>query len=114
MVQSSPVQHIAEACRTETANGYGLSIKDVHSQGERTVCPVRIFCGQGEGDFFKCERLHFWRNNLGFFEIYGVSTRIRGFEPVVRTYFGQGGRGSIFRDFVQATFMDGPLGSCSI
>jgi len=37
-----------------------------------------------------------------------VSTRVReeGVEPV-RTFCGQGGRGSIFRDFVRTSFMDG-------
>jgi len=29
-------------------------------------------------------------------------------EPV-RTFFGQGEKGSIFRDFVRASFMDGPF-----
>jgi len=41
--------------------------------------------------------------NFGFFEIYGMSERTRegerGIEPV-QTFFGQGKRGSIFRDFV--------------
>jgi len=30
-----------------------------------------------------------------------------GFESV-QTFFGQEGRGSIFRDFVRMSFMDGP------
>jgi len=45
--------------------------------------------------------------NFGFFEIYGVSARIRGVEPV-RTFFGQGGRGSSFHDFVRTSFIDDP------
>jgi len=47
----------------------------------------------------------FGAKNFGFFEIYDVSARTRkeGIEPM-RTR----GR-SIFRDFVQMSFMDGPL-----
>jgi len=42
-----------------------------------------------------------------FFEIYSVSarTRGRGVKPV-RTFCEQGGKGSIFRDFVRTSFMD--------
>jgi len=40
-----------------------------------------------------------------FSEIYGVPARGGGVEPV-RT---RGERGSIFRDYVQTSFMDGPL-----
>jgi len=43
---------------------------------------------------------------FGFFEIYGMSARTRGFEPV-RKFCGQG-EGSIFRDIVPTSFMDGP------
>jgi len=45
---------------------------------------------------------------VGFFEIYGVSTRTRGGERVesLRTFCGQGE--SIFRDFVRASFIVGP------
>jgi len=43
--------------------------------------------------------------NIGFVEIYGVSTRTgEGIKPVRTT-----GRGSIFRDFVRTSFMDGSL-----
>jgi len=50
----------------------------------------------------------FGAKNFGLFEIYGVSARTRR-ERVesVRTFCGQGG-GSIFRDFVRTSFMDGP------
>jgi len=41
-----------------------------------------------------------------FLEIYGVSARMRGVEPV-RTFYGQG-KGLIFRDFVWTPYMDGP------
>jgi len=52
----------------------------------------------------------FEAKNFGFFEIYGVSARTRGEEvEPVRTFFGQEGRVSIFRDFVRTSFMDGPL-----
>jgi len=47
----------------------------------------------------------FGAKNPGFFEIYGMSARTRG-EGL--SEFGQGGRGSIFFDFVRTSFMDGP------
>jgi len=51
----------------------------------------------------------FGANNIGIFEIYGVSaqTRGRGIEPV-RTFCRQGRRGQFFWDFVRTSFMDGP------
>jgi len=58
---------------------------------------VRIFCGQGGGEGV----LQMWTSALfrakrfGIFEIYVVSARTR--------------RGSIFRNFVRTSFMDGPL-----
>jgi len=57
---------------------------------------------------FRCVRPHFLaQKNFGFFEIYGVSTRTREEEvEPVQTFSGQGG--SIFRDFVQISFIDGP------
>jgi len=42
--------------------------------------------------------------NLEFFEIYGVRTD--GWMGLSQC--GQGGDGSVFRDFVQVSFMDGP------
>jgi len=42
----------------------------------------------------------FRAKNFGFFEIYGVSARTRGVEPVRKM-------GVIFRDFVRKSFMDG-------
>jgi len=55
----------------------------------------------------------FGAGNFGFFNIYGVFTRTKGkgVKPV-RTFFEQGRKGSIFRDFVQTSFMDGPLWYC--
>jgi len=52
----------------------------------------------------------FGAKNFGFFEIFGVSARTRreGVE-LVQTFCGHGGGGSIFRDFLQSSFMDGPL-----
>jgi len=46
--------------------------------------------------------------NFGFFEIYGVSARNKGegVQPV-RTFSGQE-EGSIFRDFVRTSVIDGP------
>jgi len=42
--------------------------------------------------------------SFGFFEIYGVSARTRGFEPV-----GTKGEGAIFLNSVRTPFMDGPF-----
>jgi len=66
----------------------GLSIKDVRSQKGGGLSNANKKGG---------ELRTFWRN-FGFFEIYGVSERTEGGEPV-RTFFGQGA-GSILRDFV--------------
>jgi len=49
----------------------------------------------------------FGTKNFGFFKIYGVSAWTTGVEPV-RIFCGQGGRESIFYNFVQTSFMDGP------
>jgi len=46
----------------------------------------------------------FGGKNFEFVEIYSVSTRTRGGGKLC----GQG-RGSIFRDFVRTSFMDGPF-----
>jgi len=43
---------------------------------------------------------------IGFFEIYGVSARTRGVDPV-REFCGQRRRESIFHDFKRTSFMDG-------
>jgi len=51
----------------------------------------------------------FGAKNIGFFKIYSVSARTRRVAPAVRTFCEQGGRESIFRDFVRTSFMDGPL-----
>jgi len=48
----------------------------------------------------------FMQKNFGFFEIYTVSARTRGVDPV-RTFCGKG-EGSIFLDVVRMSFMDGP------
>jgi len=47
----------------------------------------------------------FGAKNVRFFEIHGVPARTRGIEPV-RTFCGQ--VGSIFRDLVWTSFIDGP------
>jgi len=46
--------------------------------------------------------------NIGPFEIYGVSARKRGIEPV-RTFCGQSGSGRFFRDFVSIVLYGQPL-----
>jgi len=57
----------------------------------------------------------FGAKNFGFFESFGVSARTRGegVEPV-RTFCGQGERGSTFRDFERTSFMDDPLVEISL
>jgi len=55
--------------------------------------------------FFRCwMSALFGAKNFEFFELDGVSARTRGLNQC-----GQGGRGSIFRDFVRTSFMNGPL-----
>jgi len=56
---------------------------------------VRIFFGKGERGFSDADICTFGQKNFRFFEIYGVSARITGFEPV-RTYFGKGGGVNFF------------------
>jgi len=71
---------------------------------------VRTFCGQEgkRGSSDAHVRTFGEKNkNIGFFEIYGVPARTWGVEPV-RTFCGQKEKGSIFRNFVQTAFMDGP------
>jgi len=52
---------------------------------------------------FRCGRPHFLAQNTGLFEKYGGAGRGGG-EPGGK----KGGGGSIFRDFVRTSFMDGP------
>jgi len=68
-------------------------MKDVRSQGREGVVQCGHFAKRG---FFICGRPHFLVRNFEFFEIYGMSVWIR---------WG----GSIFRDFVRTSFMDGSL-----
>jgi len=65
-------------------------------------CPVRT--RRGGGRVFRCGRPHFLAQKSLIFKIYGVSARTRGGIKPVRTR----GRGSVFRDFVRTSFMDGP------
>jgi len=83
-----------------------LSIKTVRTQ--RKLYSMNILRTREKG-FFRMMRTSalFGAKNFGFFEIYGVSSRIREVEPV-RTFCGQGRRGSIFCDFVRMSFMDAP------
>jgi len=71
-----------------------------------------VQCGQGgEGVFFRCGRPHFLsQKTLDFSKFYGVSARTRE-EGGWVSFSDKRGRGwSIFRDFVQTSFMmDGPL-----
>jgi len=62
------------------------------------VCPVRTFCEQRGGVFFRCGRPHFFvQKTSGFSKFMGFRTN-KGIEPV-RAFCRQG-RG-IFRDFVR-------------
>jgi len=72
----------------------GPSIKDVRSQGGEKFVQCGYFADKG--GFFKCRRPHFSKQKTSHFWKFMVCTH------------GQGGRGSIFRDFVRTSFMDRP------
>jgi len=68
---------------------------------------VRTFFGQVGTGSSDADVLTFCRKNFGFFEIYGMSVLTRGAEPVrIRE------EGSIFRDFVRTSYMDGLESLC--
>jgi len=50
----------------------------------------------------------FGAKTLDFLKIFILSARTREVEPV-QTFFGKGGKGSIFRNFMQTSFMDSSL-----
>jgi len=54
-----------------------------------------VQCEQEERGFQMRTSTLFVVKNFGFFEIYGVSARTRGVEPV-RTFYGQGEGGQFF------------------
>jgi len=64
------------------------SIKDVRSQGG-WLYSAGILRTRGEV-FSDADVRSFWRKKFEFFEIYGVSVRTKGFEPV-RTFADKGG-----------------------
>jgi len=70
------------------------------------VCPVRIFRGQGGSSDANVRT--FWRKNIGFVEIYGVSARDKGVEPVLTFCVQGGGRGNFSR-FCVDVFYGQPL-----
>jgi len=73
-------------------------------QGERGF----VKRGQGGRGSSDVDTALFGAKIIGFFQnLCDVSAQTRGVEPL-RTFFGQEGRGLIFRDFVQTSFMDGP------
>jgi len=52
----------------------------------------------------------FGAQNIGYFEIYGVSARTRGEGRLNQCgHFSDKGEGSNCRNFVRTSFMDGPL-----
>jgi len=64
--------------------------------------------GQGERGFFQIQTSALLsEKNFGFFEIYGVSTRTGGKDLSQCGHFVDKGRGSIFRDFMWTSFLDG-------
>jgi len=79
-----------------------VSIKDVSSQLGGSLCSADILRTRGKGSSLDADVRTFWCKNLEYFEIYGVSARTRG----VSAEKEEGG--SIFRDFVRTSFMDGP------
>jgi len=83
------------------------SIKDVRSQGGGEFVQCGHFSDKrGRGVLHMQTSTLFGTKNFGFSKIYSVSARAKeGFVPV-RTFCEQGGRGSIFRDFVRTSFMD--------
>jgi len=50
----------------------------------------------------------FVTKTFGFFEIYGMSARTRGKGLSQCGHVADKGKGSIFRDFVRTSFMNGP------
>jgi len=50
----------------------------------------------------------FATKNFKFFKIYGVSAQTMGRGLRQCVHFADKGEGSIFRDFVRTSFMDGP------
>jgi len=72
--------------------------------GERGVCSVRTR-GGGRGSSDADVRTLYILFGAKIFEIYGVSARTRGLIEPVRTRR----EGSIFRNFVRTSLMDGPL-----
>jgi len=60
------------------------------------------------GTVFKCDfRIFYSAKNFGYFEIYGYVRTDKG-ERGLWTFCGQVRKGSIFRDFVRTSFIDGP------
>jgi len=87
-----------------------------HSGGEGYV-QCRHLADKGGGGVLQIRTSALFDvKNFRFFKIYGVPARTRGREvETVRTFFELGvERGSIFRDFVRTSFMDGPLGKSEI
>jgi len=69
---------------------------------------VQTFCEQGgEGDSSDVDVRNFDAKIIGFRNLWCVCTD-KGVE-LARTFYGPGRKGSIFRDFVRTSFMDGPL-----
>jgi len=55
----------------------GLPINDIHSQGGGGLPSADIYWSRGRRIFKTKLKITFLLKNFGFFEVYGVSTRIR-------------------------------------
>jgi len=80
----------------------GLSIKDIRSRGDFVQCGH--FADKEGGGFFRCRRPHFLVQKTSNFVKFMVCSQGQG----GLSQCGHGGIRSIFRDFVQTSFMDGP------
>jgi len=80
--------------------------------GVEGLSSVDIFRKRREGKILQMRKSAlFGVKNFEFFEIYGVSARTRGEGGLSHCghFADNGGRGSIFRNFVRTSFMDGLL-----
>jgi len=69
---------------------------------------VRTFYGQEARGFFRCGHPHFLVQKIGFFEIYGVSARMKGEGLSQCRHLRTSREGeSIFRDSVRTSIIVG-------
>jgi len=80
-----------------------------HSGGGVFLSSAEILRTREEGVLQMRTSAPFGVKKLGFFEIYGMSSWTRGRGLASADILRTRERGSIFRDFVRTSFMDGPL-----